>query len=96
MINRPPTSRTCSDETRDALRRARERVDDIPISDRTAFALLQVELGRDLEALREKLELDAQQMVALRMRVRRPPPVARGKGTRKRKRRGEPPAAAWR
>jgi len=63
-----------------------------PISERTAFALLQVELGCDLKALREKLELDARQMVALRMRARRLPPVARGKGTR-RKRRGKPGAS---
>ena len=58
LIDRPPTSRPCSDDTRAVLRRARDTVDVVPIGDRTAFALLQVEMGRDLEEVRAKLGLD--------------------------------------
>ena len=78
----------------DAKRRARDLVEVVQPSDRLAFAALQLELGHDLELVREKLQLDADQLATIRQRLRyaeKPP-----KPRRKRKRRGKPPVAGWR
>jgi hypothetical protein len=51
-------------ETAAVLRRARDLVEVVQPSDRLAFAVLQLELGHDLEVVREKLQLDADQLAA--------------------------------
>lgn len=84
MVSASPTiSRKCSAETQGALRRARELVTDMPVSDRTAFALLQLEMGYDLEEVRWMMGLDWNQAALIRQRHQRPL-VARERGGRQR------------
>ena len=43
--------------TLDVLRRAREAVEVVPVSDTLAFAVLQLQMGRDLARVRVELQL---------------------------------------